>query len=114
VKVILDMVLNGTQVVAVHFIDCDPAAVATIDNPAQPGLKIRPLDALALLNGNKGQLDAAGWLTPVSIPGVPKGTTRWDMVVNASKDAAAPAELKALNLTAVAGTPNVDQPVNAG
>ena len=51
------------------------------------------------VQADKTKMAAAGWANLTNIPGQPDGTRLWDVLITHSQKAAAPAELKALNLT---------------
>ena len=98
-KILFDLnIKDGAFVLASQWIDLSPTAPAEIETPLRPGVKLRPIDAIALIACDKAKLQQAGYLEPTNIPGHPVGTTRWQIIVaEANKPTAIP-EVQALQL----------------
>lgn len=81
------------------IIDCDyneqgfPVAFQYLDTENADAMK-----TLQTLNDDKASHEAAGYNVNSRLPGIPEGTTRWQVVLNNTTRAEAPQELKSLAL----------------
>lgn len=95
----LDHVYTNTgHYVGAVTIDLATAHTDMIDMTPDGKNKITVVEFLDALNRDKSKLAQYGWDAVSKHPTAPQGATRWDMLVRAMANPAAPAQVKALNL----------------
>lgn len=99
-KIIIDcdMLPDGTPI-AYHTFDADRPADGSILSPTDNKTAISAHDWLTYMSQNKALMKQAGWLETSKLPGLPAGTTRWQVLINTVQQPTADVALKQLGLS---------------
>lgn len=98
-RLILDTVLgrDGLPEGYMH-IDVDPLNPVMMSSPDDPSKQVASHDYIKWLGDNPDKRAAAGWDVLSALPGLPKGTTRYQAVLNQINADSSSPELRALGI----------------